>query len=58
VTGPGKQKLTETGLSLLEALPSNSVLEPVVLIYQRTGQQKYLDFANYIVEQWSPINTH
>ncbi|MEI7422030.1 MAG: beta-L-arabinofuranosidase domain-containing protein [Prolixibacteraceae bacterium] len=56
VAGPGKQKLTETGLSLLEALSSNSVLEPVVLIYQRTGQQKYLDFANYIVEQWSLPN--
>lgn len=58
VAGPGKQKLTETGLSLLEALSSNSVLEPVVLIYQRTGQQKYLDFANYIVEQWSLPNKY
>lgn len=58
VAGPGKQKLTETGLSLLEALSSNSVLEPVVLIYQRTGQQKYLDFANYIVGQWSLPNKY
>ncbi|HQQ00820.1 MAG TPA: glycoside hydrolase family 127 protein, partial [bacterium] len=58
VSGPGKRKLTETGLTLLEALSSNSVLEPVVLIYQRTGQQKYLDFANYIVDQWSVPNRY
>ena len=41
VAGPGKRKLTETGLSLLEGLPSSSILEPVALIYQLTGNQKY-----------------
>jgi uncharacterized protein len=58
VAGPGKQKLTETGLSLLEALSSSSVLEPVVLIYQRTGEQKYLDFAKYLVSLWSVPNKY
>lgn len=53
VVGPGKQKLTETGLRALQALSSNSILEPIVLIYQRTGDKKYLDFAEYIVSEWS-----
>lgn len=58
VAGAGKQKLTETGLSLLEGLSSSSILEPVVLIYERTGQQKYLDFAKYIVSLWSEPNKY
>ena len=58
VAGPGKQKLIETGLSLLEGLSSSSILEPVVLIYQRTGQQRYLDFAKYIVSLWSEPNNY
>ena len=53
VVGPDRQKLTETGLRALQALSSNSVLEPIVLIYQRTGEKKYLDFAEYIVSEWS-----
>lgn len=58
VAGPGKRKLTETGLSLLEALSSSSVLEPVVLVYRRTGEKKYLDFAKYIVKLWSEPNAY
>ncbi|MDP4185390.1 MAG: glycoside hydrolase family 127 protein [Bacteroidota bacterium] len=58
IAGPGKRKLTETGLSLLEALSSSSILEPIVLIYQRTGDQKYLDFAKYIVSLWSVPNKY
>lgn len=53
VVGPGKQKLTETGLRALQALSSNSILEPIVLIYQRTGDKRYLDFAEDIVSEWS-----
>jgi uncharacterized protein len=58
VTGPGKRKITETGLTLLESLSSSSVLEPVVLIYQRTGNRKYLDYAEYIVSLWSEPNSY
>jgi DUF1680 family protein len=58
VAGPGKQKLTETGLSLLEALSSCSILEPIVLIYQRSGEEKYLDFAKYLVSLWSEPNLY
>jgi DUF1680 family protein len=53
IAGPGKKKLTETGMQVLEALSSNSILEPVVLVYERTGNKKYLDFAQYIVKLWS-----
>ncbi|MGC9354027.1 MAG: beta-L-arabinofuranosidase domain-containing protein, partial [Mariniphaga sp.] len=58
IAGPGKQKLTETGLSLLEALSSSSILEPVVLIYQRTGEKRYLDFAKHLVSLWSQPNAY
>ena len=56
ISGPGKQKLTESGLAFLKGLAPSSILEPIVLIYQRTGQIKYLDFASYIVSLWSEPN--
>jgi uncharacterized protein len=56
VAGPGKRKLTETGLSLLKSLSSSSILEPIVLLYERTGNKKYLKFAEYLVALWSQPN--
>ncbi len=53
ISGPGKKKLTETGLQILGSLSSVSVLEPVVLVYERTGDKKYLDYAKYLVKLWS-----
>ncbi len=53
IAGPGKKKLTETGLQVLGSLPSCSVLEPVVLVYERSGDPKYLGFAQYLVQLWS-----
>jgi DUF1680 family protein len=32
---------------------SSSILEPVVWLYKRTGERKYLDFASYIVKGMS-----
>jgi len=53
IAGPGKKKLTETGLQIIGGLSSCSVLEPVVQVYQRSGDKKYLDFARYLVQLWS-----
>ncbi len=58
VTGPGKTKITETGVTVLDGLSSASILEPIVLIYQRTGERRYLDFAKYLVKLWSEPGTH
>ncbi|MGV8093061.1 MAG: beta-L-arabinofuranosidase domain-containing protein [Mangrovibacterium sp.] len=58
IAGPGKKKLTETGLQIIGSLSSCSVLEPVVKVYQRTGDKKYLDFAQYLVRLWSEPNSY
>jgi hypothetical protein len=49
--GPGKTSIADVGE--WNGLPASSVLEPVVLLYERTGEQKYLDFAEHIVACWS-----
>lgn len=48
--GPGKFNIVKTGN--YRGMPSSSVLEPIVLLYRKTGDRKYLDFAKYIVAQW------
>jgi uncharacterized protein len=48
--GPGKVNIVKTGN--YRGMPSCSILEPIVYLYRRTGDKKYLDFAKYIVEQW------
>jgi len=48
--GPGKADIVKTGN--YRGMPSSSVLEPMVFLYRHTGEQKYLDFAKYIVAQW------
>jgi DUF1680 family protein len=49
--GPGKTSIADVGE--WNGLPASSVLEPVVLVYERTGEEKYLEFAKYIVACWS-----
>ncbi len=58
IAGPGKTKLTETGLEVLGSMSSTTILEPVVLVYKHTGEQKYLDFARHMVLQWSEPNAY
>ena len=58
VAGPGRKKLTETGLTLLDGLSSCSVLEPIVDIYKFSGEKRYLDFAEYLVSLWSEPNSY
>jgi DUF1680 family protein len=48
--GPGKTNIVLTGN--YRGMPSSSILEPMVLLYKKTGEKKYLDFAQYIVQQW------
>ncbi|MFA5329414.1 MAG: beta-L-arabinofuranosidase domain-containing protein [Prolixibacteraceae bacterium] len=48
--GSGKADIVQTGN--YRGMPSSSVLEPMVLLYRRTGENRYLDFAKYIAEQW------
>lgn len=46
--GPGKKHVWEAGL--YKGMPPMSILEPVVYMYNLTGNKKYLDFAQYIVD--------
>ena len=48
--GPGKNNIEDAGE--WNGLPASSVLEPVVLLYERTGEEKYLAFAKHIVACW------
>ena len=49
--GPGKADIITTGQ--LVGLPSTSILGPVVMLHKETGEQRFLDYAAYIVDQWS-----
>lgn len=51
--GPGKIPLEEYGHPVHKGGCNYSILEPIVLLYQRTGDQKYLGYANEIVGSWS-----
>jgi DUF1680 family protein len=48
--GPGKENIVKTGN--YRGMPSSSILEPMIYLYRRTGEKRYLDFAKYIVNQW------
>lgn len=45
---PPKKPITETGWAFC-GIESSSILEPIVKLYHLTGEQRYLDFASYIV---------
>ena len=48
--GPGLKDIYRVGN--YRGMASSSVLEPIILLYNRTGDKRYLKFANYIVSQW------
>ncbi|MDD3040693.1 beta-L-arabinofuranosidase domain-containing protein [Bacteroides sp.] len=48
--GPDKTDIVSTGNYY--GMASSSVLEPIVFLYCRTGDTRYLEFAKYIVGQW------
>ena len=49
--GPGAVDIVRTGN--FYGMPSSSILQPMVKLYRATGEEKYLDYSEYIVEQWS-----
>ncbi len=48
--GPGKANIATNGW--WSGMAASSILEPMVLLYQRTGDARYLEFAKYIVDSW------
>ncbi len=52
--GPEKVDIIQTGN--YRGMASSSILEPIVLLYNRTKEERYLKFARYIVEQWETAN--
>ena len=48
--GPGKPDIV--GCGMWTGMAASSILEPMVLLYRRTGERRYLDFARYILTQW------
>lgn len=46
----GKKPINET-TNFWRGLNASSILEPIVRLYSLTGEQKYLDFASYIVSE-------
>ena len=49
-TFPAKRSILAAGTHV--GMAATSVLEPVVLLYRLTGDERYLDFARYIVKSW------
>jgi DUF1680 family protein len=49
-TFPARKSLLAAGTHV--GMAATSVLEPIVLLYRFTGEQRYLEFARYIVKCW------
>jgi len=55
----GKDKADIVNTGNYRGMPSSSILEPMVYMYKKTGDKRYLDFANYIVTRWeTPEGPH
>ncbi|OHE79352.1 MAG: hypothetical protein A2107_09440 [Verrucomicrobia bacterium GWF2_62_7] len=48
--GPGKANIATNGW--WTGMAASSIMEPMVLLHRRTGERRYLDFAEYIVRAW------
>lgn len=53
-TFPEKKSILAAGTHV--GMAATSVLEPMVLLYRHTGDQRYLEFCRYIVEAWDEEN--
>ncbi|MBQ8114192.1 MAG: glycoside hydrolase family 127 protein, partial [Kiritimatiellae bacterium] len=45
-------KLHDTGTLTMHGLPSMSILKPLVMLYEETGDRTYLDFAAEMLPDW------
>jgi len=52
--GPGKKSIISAGTHV--GMAATSVLEPIVYLYRMTGDERYLDFAKYIVAAYDEPN--
>lgn len=52
--GPDKKNILSAGTHV--GMAATSVLEPIVLLYNFTGDERYLKFALYIVDSWDSPN--
>jgi DUF1680 family protein len=52
--GSGHKSILSAGTHM--GMAATSVLEPVVLLYRCTGDERYLQFARYIVKSWDEPN--
>jgi DUF1680 family protein len=48
--GPGNKSILSAGTHV--GMAATSVLEPMVLLYRYTGEERYLEFAHYLVQAW------
>lgn len=48
--GPGQRDILRAGFHA--GMAPTSVLEPMVLLYRRTGEQRYADFCDQILRAW------
>jgi len=48
--GPDKKSILAAGTHV--GMASTSVLEPMVLLYRRSGDPRYLEFCRYLVKAW------
>jgi DUF1680 family protein len=53
-TFPAKRSILAAGTHM--GMAATSVLEPIVLLYRATGDERYLRFARYIVQSWDEPN--
>jgi hypothetical protein len=49
--GPGQYDIVTNGW--WSGMAASSILEPMVLLYRRTGDVRYLEFSDYIVRSWA-----
>ena len=44
--------LCDMGAAVMKGMPPMSILKPLLMIYEETGDRKYLDFASEILPYW------